>query len=457
MTFSISAAKLNTLVKSPYFLIVVFGAIWRIVLSFVFDVPAIHSDSRHYIELAQIIKSGDFSSYEGWRTPGYSFLLLLSGMNYTVLVVIQAVLGVLSSLMVYDLIKGYHRRLALFVALFVVSLINNISFEFGLLTELLTQFMVMLVVWFVIKQNLIRLQGPLWCYLVFSLMLTYLLLVRPMYVLMTPVVFVFMLFHLKRESLKSSVLKLLIVLLLPMGTYHLWNMHNYKAIGWYTVTPFYGINLAQHSNAYFDKLPDSESELKEIYLEKKKELGYNKERPASLKAYYNYFFIDTCETKLVWATCGEWGKRKGLEGYEYTHALYTIFTQLIADNPKDYLKGVLTAWVPFWNYSNYIMVDGQFQNPFLTKIIWRLQKLILLCLNMVFLLLVPLSFFSSFKEKRVFGISNYLAAIVLASSLSQAMVTYGDNNRFAVPTFLLLIIFVVVSLTRFKQGKSLSF
>lgn len=443
--------------RSPLFLLVTFGVLWRVILLFVFDAPAIHSDSRHYIELADLIKTGELFSYEGWRTPGYSLLILLTGGNYTMLIGLQMLMGIVSSLLVYDLIKGYSRKLALCVSLFTSSLLHSIGFEFAVLTEFSSHFFVFLTVWFVVKNKLFYADKKQKLYGVLALLLTFLFLVRPMYIFITPLIAFMMLFHIKKKAVMSGLLKVLIVLLLPFYAYHSWCGLNEKNHGWYTITPFYGINLAQNSHSFFDKLPDEESLLRDIYFKKKDKLGYEKPLPETLREGYNYFFIDTCETNLVWATCGEWGRVNHLEGPEYTHALYDIFRQLILDNPVEYSKAIVRSWIPFWNYSNYLMVDGEFYNPTLTKVIWRMQKLVLLLANLLFLLLAVFSLFSSLKSRKLFTTSTFLIAIVLASSVSQAMVTYGDNSRFAFPTFLIVIVLDAILLYRLYKRESLSF
>ena len=74
----------------------------RLVLS-VFWKPTIWGDTPTYVAMAEYIKSWDFSGYLAVSPPGYPLLLLLGGLDFRAIWLIQSFLGIGISVMLYSL------------------------------------------------------------------------------------------------------------------------------------------------------------------------------------------------------------------------------------------------------------------------------------------------------------------------------------------------------------------
>lgn len=434
------------IVKHPFTLVIVFGVLLRIALMFFFENPAIHNDTEGYIDLAQRLLKFNLSDYEGWRTPGYPLVLIFAGFNFNVVVLFQIILSICSVYFVYDIILPYSKRLAFVVSLFLITLINCISFDFSILTEICTQFFLIFSLWYIRKNNLLLLDNNVKYYVVLAVVLLFLFFVRPMYILISPILFCFHLFKLKRNVWRRQLYKAIIVLMVPFVGYFGWSYLNYINQNWFTVTTFYGINLSQNSYGFVEKLPEEHKVLKDLYLKHKETQVYEGESVKGFSYLRNYYFTQTNDAMTIWRAYPELLDQYDMNGPELSKELSAIFKELIINNPKEYLAQVFRSWTHFWNHNQYFKASNEYtEQLFLTfKIIWKGQKLILILANFLFFPLSLLSIFISFRNRNFFSYTNLIIAIVYASSILQAMVTYGENSRFAFPTFFLVVGFVAI-------------
>lgn len=74
--------------KTKLIMYIICITIFRLVVFFLTN-PVICPDTQSYIDLAKNIVSFDFSGFNGLRTPGYSLILILSGFNLKITVLIQ--------------------------------------------------------------------------------------------------------------------------------------------------------------------------------------------------------------------------------------------------------------------------------------------------------------------------------------------------------------------------------
>ncbi|HXJ77707.1 MAG TPA: hypothetical protein VMS64_03405 [Candidatus Methylomirabilis sp.] len=65
--------------------------------------PTSTADTATYVDMAHVMGTLYSSRYLGVRPPGYSLLLLLGGLDFTRIWVLQSLLGVAISLMIYSL------------------------------------------------------------------------------------------------------------------------------------------------------------------------------------------------------------------------------------------------------------------------------------------------------------------------------------------------------------------
>jgi hypothetical protein len=454
-----------TLWASPFFRVALAGITLRVILLFLYNAPTWFPDSSGYRSLAAAIANMNLENYAGWRTPGYPLMILLTFGKYKLLVFIQILMDIGTSYFGYDILRKYSQKLALIVSFFIITLLNNVFYSFSILTETSSLFLVTAVIWLITKYQVIYLKANLKITLIIAVTLMATFLVRPMFIYMSPILAVFMLFHINRRSLKTDLLKVFIILLFPFSAYFGWSTYNYVNHNWFTVSTYYGINLAQNSTSFVDEIPDEHHIIRDIYL---KHIGdahrifdgtmiYDNQISADLyQAMIDRDDFTTIEAMSIWRAYGELQTATSLEGQDLSHELFIICKELIKNNPQAYSQQVIRNWLLFWQPQALpIRKENIINNHSITfiKKSWQIQRYILIFLSF---LLIPITFQSirkSIIKRDLFNTSNFLLAVIVAASILQALVTYGSNGRFSFPIIGLVIIVVsTVGLKLFKRS-----
>jgi hypothetical protein len=124
----------------------------RVLLWLVYE-PITYADTGTYTRLALQLQSMNFTDYTGWRTPGYPLLLLAGGMDFQRVWLLQTVLGITVSLMLYSLTLDYSGSigLAFAVGLAQTLCLNQLFFEASIATETFSTFTVVLSVYLIVR------------------------------------------------------------------------------------------------------------------------------------------------------------------------------------------------------------------------------------------------------------------------------------------------------------------
>ncbi len=225
--------------------------------------PLLADDTGTYQGLANQIANLDFHGYNGFRTPGYPLLILLALNNNYIIWIIQSVFGLLTSILVFFIIRlhGISVEWALAGAALQLLALNEMFFEAFVLTETLTTFLVVLVCYLFIysathKSN--------WYLLVaVGLVSALLTLTRPQYLFIIPLfaLFIIIFFHSKRVSLLSIFLIFSLVPVLG------WMSFNKEKTGYFTMSTWLGYHLTNHSGAFMEYAPDEYAVIRDIYLQ----------------------------------------------------------------------------------------------------------------------------------------------------------------------------------------------
>ena len=386
--------------------------------------PGIDPDSETYLLLARQIAGLDFTDYNGQRTPGYPILLLATGSNPLLIWIIQSLMSLGTAILLFLLARahGSSRALALVIALTYLLVLNTLFYESAVLTETASAFLLVLVSYLFLKavrQGMTPLSATGLGLAVAALVLT-----RPQYIFMIPLIG--LLAGCLRGRRWLAILAFMIVSSLPVIGWMNFNKHQ---IGQFSLTSLLGYNLSNHTGAFMEKASDEHSLFRDIYVK------YRDEKMRETGGHQMTIFRARDELKQA----------SGLGEVGLSARFQRISVELIGQNPMLYGVSVAKAWASFWAVPRY----GQRQNihggTLATAFdwIWKIQHPLLRLLNAVFLVcsaLLALQMLRTWKQ----GIGDsaapaFMATVVLATSVVQALAEYGENPRYFIPSQPLVI------------------
>ncbi len=439
--------KIQAAIDSKTLLVLIgYSVLIRVVLFFGYYAITIFPDSHDYIFLAKQISSFDLSTYSGKRTPGYPILLSILQNNLIALIFLQLLLGILSTLLLFDISKklSKSKSIGFWVAIIYTSFMHVVLYDFAVLTEALTVFLVLASVWLIVKFQLFESNKNKLYYIFLSIVLAWLYLTRPLYIYI-PVGFAIF-YSVKsiksgKSGFKNAFFKSSLVLLIPLLSYFLWNNHNKQTIGYFTNTQYFGINLAQTATPFFEKAPKQHALIRDIIV---------KHRDSILK------IKPTLLPMSVWLAHEELLEKTQLSEIELSNQLGEISKNLFKAHPTLYLKQVATSWLLFWGNQDslkweYSKIKQKVFKTLATPFWLHFQRYILVLFNLLFLLFSVIKLFKFFKDyKSHFDYNLFIVCIVLSGSLAQALVAYGSNSRFCFPFFPLIVYFVIYNIYAYK-------
>lgn len=422
---------INTFTKSnPIFTIVIFGVVYRLLMHFwISDKVLLVGDSESYIFLAEKIKNFDFSSYNGERTLGYSLLIFLAFGSLQLTVIYQHVLGIVSSVFIYKTFLNFNLspKISLLITLFSQCFFNVYFYETTILTETLSFFLIVVVLYLFSKNFLINTSFKV--DLAFGLFLGYLTLVKPFYAFL-PFVFYFFIV-LKRKQISALVNKRIIILFFPLLVYFGWSYVNKYNTGYFTSTTYFGLNLAQNCVFFAEKTPNEYQWIGIPYAKHREQLIRNGESNPSMAIWSAY-------------NSGEFDHKK-MPFADLSNSLGEYAVQTIKNNPKDYFNQVITrSWFDFWRPT--IPYYGDKIEPRKKAVIeklWFVQRKLFNLIKFGFLLLIPL-YLIQFLKNKVITTELVVVVLVFSTSILQGLITYGTNPRYSFPFEYIMIATLVL-------------
>jgi hypothetical protein len=106
--------------------------------------PNVYNDTEHYVSLARRLATLQLAGYVGFSTPVYPLFLALAGLNFQAVKVVQYILGIAISGMLFTMV--YRRTRSSSAApiagiIFCLS-VAELAFEQAILTETMATFMI---------------------------------------------------------------------------------------------------------------------------------------------------------------------------------------------------------------------------------------------------------------------------------------------------------------------------
>lgn len=414
------------------------GTAERFLLALMYG-PIEFGDSPTYFRLAQVLMKSGLEAYDATRVPGYPLFIGILGQDATLVWIAQLALGLLISLLI--LLILFRLSGAAWLA-FTGAMLYNFTaglllFEYNLLSETLTTFLVLLSL--ALFQMLLARDLDLAAYLLalaLGVTASFAGLVRTMFFFLPVILLPFIVFG--RDRWKDRLTLGLIFSIGPLLLLGGWIYFVYDHYGMLSPTTMGGYHLVQHTGAFFERLPDSEATIRDIYLE------FRNERLAQRGV----------QTNTIWDAIPALSKATGLSFFALSEKLQELSIQLILQNPLLYLRSVVEGWISFWKAPVYWKPDAM---PATVALIVRYLSLggraISILANGLFLLL-SVGMFVSRRLRARFKPPMFITAsavLVLFSSILQTLVDHGDNPRFLVPLQMVVIVSVLWAIWRFRE------
>lgn len=408
----------------------------------VFYVPTTGMDTGTYQLLADQIAGLDFQHYNGQRTLGYPLLILLAQNNYMILWVIQSILGFFTALLVYLLVRSHTGRWswALAAGLLSLTALNLMFFEAAIVTETASAFLLAWVSYLFVRfiQGGCRIRAAL----ILGVMAAILVLTRPQFVFVILLLPLLILVFTHARARQAALVVFLMATVPVLG----WMAINKMTVGHFSLTTLLGYNLTNHSGSFIEYAPDEYSIIRDIYLK------YRQQKLEQTGSHHMTVF---------WAR-QELLAASGLSEVELSSQLQKLSVELIKAHPGLYAKSVAKAWASFWMVPNYWELEklGAVRLSEALHLIWAIQHPALRACNAFFLGMSVILTWQWLRHpeqaSECYWVPLFLCWLVMAVSVVQSLVEYGENPRYFIPTQPLVLAAVIMAaadmVRRIREG-----
>ncbi|MFT5891182.1 MAG: 4-amino-4-deoxy-L-arabinose transferase-like glycosyltransferase [Dokdonia sp.] len=431
--------------QKPILFLIIIGVLVRVLIAICYsNQVSIFNDTESYIPLAERLAEFNLKGYNGLRTPGYPFLLTIAAIQFDHVVYIQALLGILSSILLFktSLKLINHIPLALINGLSLSFFFHVLFYERAILTETLTLFALVVCLWYIVRIDFFKpkQKGAIANVqsLILGVLIAVVFLIRPMFIVITPLVIVCFLISYRHLKFSKMLIQVLLIAMPAIVSYQGWSMLNFQNTGYKSVTVFSGMNLAQSCVYFVDNASDTDAELRDLYVRKRDSvINANGNVPMS-----------------IWRVYEELKAKENITVAELSQRFDPMNKELIKNNPLAYSKQVGISWMHFWDEYilwNYSKFKHTIPKWVLSGTWLYVQRPLLFIINSAFLIISLLMIARRIRKKEL-HLTFYFFCIllILGSSLGQALVIYGNNGRFSFP----FIPFIILVTSHFLYEKN---
>jgi hypothetical protein len=385
--------------------------------------PILFPDSNGYIHLAEQILRMDLSQDNGARTPLYPLLLILCGLDLGFVRLVQMGLGLCITAMLF--LISWHLThqpvLSTFVGACYALNLSQIQYESSILTETLTTFWIVQSFLFLSAFWSKQGRGMKGRYLFLASLCGALAgLTRPLFVFL-PMMIMAIGCVTPKVAWRWRVLSVLPVVILSGG----WSLFNLQRFGYLSPTTLVGYNLTNHSGAFMEYAPERYALLRDTYLQARQ---YQIARTGS-------------HTMTIWRITDQLMERTGRTYAQVSQDMTRLSVELFSQYPFLYGQSVAVSWVQFWNAPGWWQWPETHSEAIGRYLgyVWRLEKYLVVFLNLLFLLLVCLAILTRGllrKWQYFYPETPFLwtaIVFVLSASVLQALLERGENARYAIP------------------------
>ncbi|RXE57949.1 hypothetical protein EFD62_14710 [Acetivibrio mesophilus] len=429
--------------KPVLLLYTLFISVVRLVIFFTSD-PIMCPDTESYIELANMIAKLDFSNFDGLRTPGYPFIILLSGLNLKIVVLIQMIMGITISYLIANIIYKFtnNTMISLLASCLYSLFIPFLFFEMAILSETTAAFFIILS--FALFTNINTNKNHVFLKIISVIVLSCIAgLTRPIYFVLPFLYTVYFLFALWKEKYKlPKIILYSFISLIPLAISVVsWSYVNLKYNNTFSIATGRGFAFMEMAGDYIELAPNDYpyNVIKEVYI---------RERDKNIREGTPH--IDT-----IWAITDELQEKTGLNYEELSKKVKDMCIKVMLKKPDVYFRAVLRSEVNFWKTFG-ILIRTETGVPMPVRFINILQRSILILLQLPFLV-APLVFFITRRQtgkkisNNILLVFSLVYILVIGVSILIALVE-GGEGRFAMPTFPLLIVVTFILYNSVFQG-----
>jgi hypothetical protein len=139
-------------------------------------------------------------------------------------------------------------------------------------------------------------------------------------------------------------------------------------------------------------------------------------------------------TMTIWLAENEIKRATGLTTAQLSKQLTRMSLQMFAQHPMLYLKSVARAWMRFWGFGFFDFVRAYKDSAgslgyAMLLVLGSFQ----LAINLAFLIIAAMAISRWILRRARFDFDLGIIAIVLAGSVAQALMEYGENVRYLAP------------------------
>ena len=379
-----------------------------------------------YMQAARDILRFNFHAL-GDRVPLYPLLIAVCGLNREAIWVAQSILGIAASFMVFDMVflRTRHRLFSLVVGLACSLIPEVLIYEAATMTETLTNFLLVTSLWLITRFDGLG-ENPIRYPLGLGLTVALAGLTRPLMICLVPLYYGFLvplrppsnLF--RRDAIRRTSLFALPVIVFVLG----WCGFNYFNSGYFTPTTRAGQQMMDQVDPYVDLAPDRFAVLRDAWLRSRQREPLN----SSIEEVYA-------------GALPEVERQTGKTETQVCHDLASLALYLEIHHPLFCLRRVEQGWMQFWGEPSPEEVNWpQPGHVGVLSFVNTMANFLVREVKATFLVLTLLSIPCALILPKVFTRIEYLTfAMVSWISVCAAFTEFGDNRRFCVPLYMLII------------------
>lgn len=381
-----------------------------------------------YIQAAQEILHHNFHAL-GVRTPIYPLLIALCGLNFWAICLAQSILGVAASLMIFEMAfrRTHHALFSLLVGLACSLAPEVLIYESSVMTEALTNFLLVASFWLMTRFNE-KVESHIPYPLALGAIVALAGLTRPLMLCLVPVYYCFLVpLWPPAKILRREFFKRTISFALPaMAIIFSWCGLVYHNTGSFTPTTLSGHNIMDQVDPFVELAPERFAVLRDAWIKSR---------------LHNQKFPNMNANPVFDEALPEVERQTGKTKIQVSHDYQSLAFYLAIHHPLLYLRRAEQGWMQFWGEPTLDEVEWP-ESSTVTPgdILMTMASFLVRESKAVFLVLALLSIPCAFARFKAFTKLEYLAfALALWVSVFAALTEYGENRRFCVPFYMVII------------------